>query len=110
MPGLYLLTILVSATGIAILDARYRLAMWDRPVPTMIAVLCATAFFLIWDLVGIATGVFVKGDTPLLIGIDVAPQLPLEEPFFLAFLCYLGLVVWVAANRALGRRRERSES
>ena len=43
-----------------------------------------------WDAVGIATGVFVKGDSPIFVGILLAPELPLEEPFFLAFLSYLG--------------------
>ena len=59
---------------------------------------------LAWDLVGIATGVFVKGDSPLLLGIDLAPQLPLEEPLFLAFLSYLALVAWAGADRLLARR------
>ena len=58
-----------------------------------------TAFFLLWDAVGITTGVFLKGDSSLFTGIDLAPELPLEELFFLAFLCYLGLVVWAAALR-----------
>jgi lycopene cyclase domain-containing protein len=62
-----------------------------------------TLFFLAWDAVGIATGVFVKGDSPLLLGIDLAPHLPLEEPFFLAFLSYLGLVTWAGAMRLLAR-------
>jgi lycopene cyclase domain-containing protein len=103
VPGLYLLAILVSAGGIAALDARWRLAAWSAPWRTASAVGIGTAFFLAWDAVGIATGVFVKGDSLLLLGIDLAPQLPIEEPFFLAFLCYLGLVTWAAALRALGR-------
>ncbi len=75
---------------------------WPRgatPGRTAAAVGIGTAFFLAWDAVGIATGVFVKGDSPLLLGIDIAPQLPLEEPFFLAFLSYLALVV-VGGRRA----------
>ncbi|MCR2762197.1 lycopene cyclase domain-containing protein [Microbacterium sp. zg.B48] len=99
MPGVYLIAILVSAAGIAALDARWRLAAWDSPARTAVAVLLGTAFFLAWDAVGIATGVFVKGDSPLLLGVDLAPELPVEEPFFLAFLCYLALVVWSAARR-----------
>src|SRR4051794_6397041 len=99
MPGLYLLAILISAAGIAIIDARWRLAMWRSPASALIAVAVGTLFFLAWDAVGIATGVFLKGGSPLFIGIDLAPQLPLEEVFFLAFLCYTGLVVWAAALR-----------
>ncbi|MET0673434.1 MAG: lycopene cyclase domain-containing protein [Microbacterium pygmaeum] len=105
MGGLYLLAILLSGAGIAALDARFRLAIWAAPARTAIAVGIGTAFFLVWDAVGIATGVFVKGDGPFLLGIDVAPQMPLEEPFFLAFLCYLGLVVWAAARRLLPSER-----
>ncbi|MET0781668.1 MAG: lycopene cyclase domain-containing protein [Microbacterium sp.] len=104
MPGVYLLAILASAGGIAALDARWRLAAWSAPGRTAAAVLIGTVFFVIWDAVGIATGVFVKGGSPLLLGIDLAPQLPIEEPFFLAFLCYLALVSWAAALRLLGPR------
>ena len=104
MPGLYLLAILVSAAGIVTLDARFRLAAWRSPGRTAAAVAVGVVFFLAWDAVGIATGVFLKGDSPLFTGIDIAPELPLEEIFFLAFLCYLGLVVWAAALRLITRR------
>ncbi|WP_292834406.1 lycopene cyclase domain-containing protein [Microbacterium sp.] len=106
MPGLYLLAILVSASGVAALDARHRLAFWDRPVRAGLAVLAGTVLLLAWDIAGIAAGVFVKGDSALLLGIDLAPHLPLEEPFFLAFLCQLALTLWAAAERRSTRRRE----
>ena len=59
---------------------------WRSPAGSLLAVAAGTVFFLAWDAVGIAAGVFVKGDSLLLLGVDLAPQLPLEEPFFLAFL------------------------
>jgi lycopene cyclase domain-containing protein len=105
VPGLYLAAILISAAGVALLDRRWRLAAWEAPGRTAGAVAIGTAFFLAWDAVGIATGVFVKGDSTLLIGVDLAPHLPLEEPFFLAFLCYLALVAWGAARRYAARPR-----
>jgi lycopene cyclase domain-containing protein len=104
VPGLYLLAILVSAAGIGVIDARWHLVMWRSPLRSLGAVVVGTLFFLAWDAVGIATGVFVKGGSPLFVGIDLAPQLPLEEIFFLAFLCYTGLVVWAAALRVIQRR------
>ena len=104
MPGTYLLAILISAAGIAIIDARFRLAAWKAPGRTAVAVAIGVVFFLAWDLVGIAARIFLKGDSPLFTGVDVAPELPLEELFFLAFLCYLGLVIWAAALRVLDRR------
>jgi lycopene cyclase domain-containing protein len=99
MPGAYLLAILLSTAGIAALDARFRLALWRDARRTVLATLVGTAFFLLWDAAGIATGVFVKGGSALLLGVQLAPELPLEEPFFLAFLCYLALVVHGAAVR-----------
>ncbi|MCX6501305.1 MAG: lycopene cyclase domain-containing protein [Microbacterium sp.] len=105
MAGLYLLALLVSAAGIALLDARWRLVFAPAPWRASATILIGTVFFLVWDLVGIATGVFVKGDSPLLLGVDLAPHLPIEEPVFLAFLCYLALVVHAAALR---RKRVRA--
>ena len=96
-----------SAGGVAALDARWRLAAWSAPGRTAAAVGIGTAFFLSGTPSASRPGVFVKGDSPLLLGIDLAPQLPLEEPFFLAFLCYLALVAWAAALRVLGRRAAR---
>ena len=105
MPGLYLVAILVSAAGIALLDRRWRLAAWSTPARTAIAVAIGTAFFLLWDAVGIATGVFVKGDSPLLLGLDLAPHLPLEEPVFLLFLCQLAMVGYTGCLRLVEARR-----
>lgn len=108
MPGLYLAAILLSAAGVAVIDLRLRLVARHAPGRTATAVLAGTAFFLAWDAAGIAAGVFVKGDSPALVGVDLAPELPLEEPFFLAFLCYLALVACAGAERVLGRRRAAS--
>jgi lycopene cyclase domain-containing protein len=105
VPGLYLLALLVSAGGVLALDLRWRLVARRAPVRTAVCVAAGTAFFLVWDAVGIVTGVFVKGASPLLLGIDLAPHLPLEEPVFLAFLSYLALVAWGAAERLAARRR-----
>ena len=99
MPGLYLIFLLVSSGGLLLLDARHRVAFWAAPGRTAAAVAIGTVFFLVWDAVGIATGVFVKGDSPLLLGIDLAPHLPLEEPVFLAFLSYLAVLVHAAVIR-----------
>lgn len=107
VPGLYLAAIVLSAAGVAVLDARFRLALWRTPGRTAAAVGIGTVFFLAWDAAGIALGIFVKGDSTAYVGIDLAPHLPLEEPVFLAFLCYLALVVFAGADRVLSRSRAR---
>lgn len=104
VPGLYLAAILVSAAGVAALDLRFRLVAARGAGRAAAAVAIGTVFFLLWDLAGIALGIFVKGDSPALLGVDLAPHLPLEEPVFLAFLCYLALVCAAAAQRLLARR------
>ncbi len=104
MPGLYLIALLVSFAGMLALDARFRLALWASPVSSGIALAAGTVFFLLWDAAGIAAGVFVRGDSPILLGVDLAPHLPLEEPIFLAFLCHLALVTHAAALRRWKRR------
>ncbi len=104
MPGAYLLAIVLSAAGILVLDVRLRLIGPRAPAATVAAVGIGTLFFLVWDAAGILTGVFVKGGSDLLLGVDLAPHLPLEEPVFLAFLCYLALVAWAAGERMLSRR------
>lgn len=104
MPGLYLAAILVSAAGVAVCDARWRLALWRDRRRTLLLLAIGWGFLLVWDIVGIAAGVFVKGRGPWFLGIDLAPHLPLEEPFFLAFLTYLTLVL-IGAGEKLGRRR-----
>ncbi|WP_454131936.1 lycopene cyclase domain-containing protein [Microbacterium lacticum] len=106
MPGLYLLALLVSFAGMLVVDARYRLALWSAPVPATLAIIAGTVFFVAWDAAGIAAGVFVRGGSPLLLGVELFPHLPVEEPVFLAFLCHLALVAHAAAVRVAARRRE----
>lgn len=104
MPGVYLGAILFSLAGMIAIDLKFGLAPRTAPGRTALAVGLGTAFFLAWDAVGIVTGIFVKGDSPLFVGIDLAPHLPLEEVFFLLFLSYLALVLWSVFERTRGSR------
>ena len=79
MPGIYLGAILFSLAGMIAIDWKFGLALRTAPRRTVVAVGLGTVFFLAWDAVGILTGVFVKGDSPLFVGLDLAPHLPVEE-------------------------------
>lgn len=103
----YLLALLVSAAGMAVLDRRWRLVMWRAPRSAAVVVLLGTAFFLVWDLVAIGLGIFRHGDSAHMTGVLLAPELPLEEPVFLAFLCYTALVLFAGAERVLEQVQER---
>lgn len=105
----YLIALLVSAAGVATLDARFRLAFWRAPRAAAITVVAGTVFFLAWDAAGIAAGIFLHLSSPLMTGIMLAPQLPLEEPVFLAFFCYTALALYTGAERALAARAARRQ-
>lgn len=103
MPGLYLFAILFSLLGTATLDRRFRLFFWNKPGRAAFVLVTLVALFLVWDSVGIAEGIFFKGDSPLLVGVMLAPELPLEEVFFLILMVYSvavtqGMVKFRAAN------------
>ncbi|HEX6366497.1 MAG TPA: lycopene cyclase domain-containing protein [Agromyces sp.] len=100
----YLGALLVAIAAMALIDARWRLAFWRAPGAAAAAVGAGTVLLLLWDVVGIGFGVFFRGDSEFATGIVLAPELPIEEPVFLTFLCYLTLVAVLGAERALASR------
>lgn len=108
MAILYLLGLLVALTGMVVLDRRFRLFFWRDWRRAVVVLPVGLAFFLAWDVTGIGAGVFFRGETSFMTGVEVGRELPLEEPFFLALLCYLTMNllagVPLIVERALGRR------
>lgn len=104
MPGIYLGAILFSLAGVIAIDLKVGLALRTAPGRTTLAVALGTVFFLAWDAVGILSGIFVKGESPLFVGVDLAPHLPIEELFFLLFLSYLAIFLWTIVERIRARR------
>jgi lycopene cyclase domain-containing protein len=100
----YLGLLLVSIAAIAAIDVRWRLAFRRAPLASSIAVASGTALLLVWDLVGIGFGVFFRGDSVFATGLLLAPDLPVEEPVFLVFLCQLSLVSVLGVERVLEHR------
>ena len=105
MSLLYLACLLLSLGAMVLLDARFRLVFWRDARRAAIVLAVGLLFFLAWDVAGIALGVFARGDSPFLSGVELGPELPLEEIFFLLFLCYLTLVLIFGARALLDRRR-----
>jgi len=46
-------------------------------------------------------GFYSRGGSVVMTGVDLAPGLPLEELFFVLFLCYLTLVLHRGVHRLL---------
>lgn len=101
---LYLGALVVSLAGMAVLDRRFRLVLWADPRRGAVVLGAGTAFFLVWDLAAIAAGFYERGDSPAMTGVMLAPELPIEELFFVVFLCYLTLVLRGLVTRAARRR------
>lgn len=100
MSFVYLLALLVSVLGTGALDRRHRVAVFGgAPWRSLIIVGVAVGFFLAWDVVGIAQGVFFRGSGPWMTGVLLGPELPLEELFFLVLLSYSTLVSYLLATR-----------
>jgi len=100
-PFTYLAAIVLSITGLYLLDRRHKLAFASSPKAAALSIAIAVALFLVWDLIGIALGIFFRGDAPHLSGLLLAPELPLEELFFLILLSYNSLLVYLVFARWL---------
>jgi lycopene cyclase domain-containing protein len=107
MGALYLIALLVSIAGCVILDLRWRLALAVATARTLLSVGIGVAFFFIWDMVGIGTGVFFRGHSPWLTGYVVAPEVPVEELFFLTLLSYTILLTFLGLGKAVHAVKDR---
>lgn len=105
---LYLAALLVSITGMVVLDRRFRLFFFDDARRAAAVLAAGVGTFLVWDLLGIGLGVFFRGQTPYMTGVQLAPELPVEELFFLVLLSYLTMNVWAGARRVAARGRSTS--
>lgn len=106
MGAAYLVFLLLSLGCMVLLDQRLRLFFWADAPRAGVVLLTGVLFFLAWDLAGIGLGIFYRGQTDLMLGVTLAPELPLEELVFLTFLSYLVMNLFLMFRRALdGRRR-----
>lgn len=106
MIGLVYITCLAIAIfGMVMLDRRFTLFFWRDATRAGIVLAAGVLFFLAWDLAGIGLGIFFRGETVFMTGLQLAPELPVEELFFLILLCYLSMNAYAAGGIALGRRR-----
>jgi lycopene cyclase domain-containing protein len=102
--GLYLAGLLVSIAGLVTLDLRLRLFLGADPVRAAIVLAAGVVGFLAWDLAGVGLGIFFEGEQDLLVGVDLAPDVPLEELFFLILLCLSAMEAFTLVARLLARR------
>ncbi len=100
----YLAALAIALTGMVMLDRRFRLFFWADARRASVVLAIGVLFFLAWDLAGISLGIFFRGETDFMTGLQLAPELPVEELLFLILLCYLTMNLFGAFSR-LGARR-----
>lgn len=105
----YLLILLALICCMGALDARFKLFVFARPLPALVSLLIGTGIFLLWDVIAIDQGIFLHRESPLMTGMMIAPQLPLEEAFFLFFLCYQTMILINGISSWRGHRGKRLE-
>jgi lycopene cyclase domain-containing protein len=88
-------------------DRRWRLFFWRDARRAAWVLVIGVALLLVADVVGIALGVFSRAPTWAMTGILLGPELPLEEPLFLAFLTYLTMNLVAIFERLPRRERAR---
>ena len=100
---LYLVALGIALTGMVMLDRRFGLFFWRSGRRAAIVLVVGVFFFLVWDLSGIGLGIFFRGETSFMTGLQLAPELPLEEIFFLTLLCYLTMNLYSGLGRVVAR-------
>ncbi len=105
----YLAALLAALACMALLDHRFRLVFWSDPRRAVVVLTIGLTVFLLWDIVAIESGYYVRGGSAGMTGIEIAAELPLEEPFFILFLCYLTLVAHGLLGLLRARRGRRGE-
>ncbi|HEY9424533.1 MAG TPA: lycopene cyclase domain-containing protein [Microterricola sp.] len=104
MTALYLLILLSTIACMLLLDRRFALFFWRDARRASLVLGLGVLFFVLWDIAGIALGIFLRGQNEISTGIMLGPEFPVEELVFLVFLCYLTMVVFNGARLLLERR------
>jgi len=106
MSALYLLLLVAAIACMVLVDRRWRLAFWCDARRAAIVLTAGVVTLLLADIIGIALGVFSRASTWAMTGVLLGPELPLEEPVFLAFLTYLTMNLLALGDRIRTRSEE----
>jgi lycopene cyclase domain-containing protein len=95
----YLICLLVSIAGLAAIDWRFKLCFFANEKRWAIALGASIALFVVVDLIAVTSGMFLDGNSPYATGLFLPGSMPIEEPFFLALMCYSAAIFVVAFAR-----------
>jgi lycopene cyclase domain-containing protein len=89
----YISALIFSIFGMLMIDRRFKLAYFVNKKATLMTLSLSVLIFSFWDILGIINGIFFEGNSKYIIGIDILPNFPLEEFFFLTLFCYITLLL-----------------
>ncbi len=89
----YAAVLLLLIGCMALLDARFSLVLRRARRRSSIVLAGGVVLFLLWDVVAIWQGFYHRGESAVMTGLLLAPELPVEELLFIGFLCYTTLVL-----------------
>lgn len=95
----YLVGLIVAIGCMTLIDWRYKLAFFHDRRKTLAVVGISVGLFVLWDIAGIALGIFFHGGSIYSLPLRLAPEFPLEELFFLTLLVYSSLIVYRKLER-----------
>lgn len=99
----YITALILSLAGLALADYRYKLAYFSAPRRTLKTISAVVGLFIIWDLLGIGLGIFYEGTSRYLLGVNLLPEFPIEELFFLTLLIYTTLLLVRGTDKSWSR-------
>jgi lycopene cyclase domain-containing protein len=100
----YLMILLVSIAGMIALDWKFKLAFFRDLKVSAVTLVLGVAMFTAWDDMGIRQGIFFRGSGQWMTGLQLFPEYPIEELFFLILLNYLCLNILEFAKRVRGKK------
>jgi lycopene cyclase domain-containing protein len=100
----YLLILMVSIAGMITLDWKFKLAFFRDLKVSAVTMVLGVAMFTAWDDMGIRQGIFFRGSGQWMTGLQLFPEYPIEELFFLILLNYLCLNILEFAKRVRGKK------
>ena len=107
---LYLTVLLLGLGCLVAMDRRWGLVLWADARRAVAVLAAGLVLFLTWDVAALRLSLYRGGESQAMTGLQVAPDLPLEEIFFILFLCYLTLMLHRLVHRILLREPARDRS
>lgn len=100
----YLFLLLASLGCLLLIDYRFKLAFFVEMKRSLLTIGSGIGLFIIWDLLGIASGIFFSGGSSFALSFMIVPEFPLEEIFFLFLLSYVALLLYLGAKKLWPKR------